>query len=490
MQHLKKKHTYSVAIVGGGISGLAATNRLLERAKEVQQNIDVQLFEATPRLGGVIHTIKNGEFLLEGGPDSFISEKPWGVALCKRLGLESRLIGTQESHRHSSIVHHGKLQPIPKGFYLMAPSEFISFVRSPILSWSGKLRMAADLFLPKKNQTLQGIDESVGSFVRRRLGQQTLDRLAQPLIGGIYTSDPNKLSLQATFPKFLEMEQKYRSLLIAMWKCRKKQTSFLNERPAGPRYGLFLSLDGGMELLVNTLKARLPPKSIHLDSQVVELQKHRISKQWTLHLQNGDYLEADAVCLALPTYQSGNLLKDIAPNLAKKLWEIDYTSTATVNLGYAIEDIPVPLNGFGFLVPAIENRPLLACSFSHLKFIGRAPKTGALLRIFLGGALQAAILNHDDRELVDLVKKHLRELVGISRQPQLSWVERHPNAMAQYKVGHLDLVNHIEKSLSKWPQLKLAGNGFTGVGIPDCIHRAEDCADALFEQIKSNSLQP
>jgi len=481
MQNLKKNRVYRVAVVGGGISGLAATNRLLERAKGSQQAFDVQLFEATSRVGGTIHTVKDGDFLLEGGPDSFISEKPWAVALCKRLGLESRLIGTQESLRHSSIVHQGKLQPIPKGFYLMAPSEFMSFVRSPILSWSGKLRMAADLIIPKKNQTLKGIDESVASFVCRRLGQQTLDRLAQPLIGGIYTSDPKKLSLQATFPKFLEMEQKHRSLLIAMWKARKKE-SFLNDRPAGPRYGLFLSLDGGMELLVDTLRKKIPSKSIHMDWQLVSLERNNISKQWMLQFQNGEYFATDAVCLALPAYQSGNLLKNITPNLAKNLLKIEYTSTATVNLGYSVKDIPAPLSGFGFLVPEIENRPLLACSFSHLKFDSRAPKSGALLKIFLGGALQTAILDHDDKELANLVRIHLRELLGISGEPRISWVERHPNAMAQYGVGHLDLVKEIDTGLSKWPQLKLAGNAFQGVGIPDCIHRAEGCADELFEQ--------
>ena len=487
MQNLKKNRVNRVAVVGGGISGLAATNRLLERAKGSQQAFDVQLFEADSRVGGTIHTVKDGDFLLEGGPDSFVSEKPWAVALCKRLGLESRLIGTQESLRHSSIVHQGKLQPIPKGFYLMAPSEFMSFFRSPILSWSGKLRMAADLVIPKKNQTIKGIDESVASFVCRRLGKQTLDRLAQPLIGGIYTSDPKKLSLQATFPKFLEMEQQHRSLLIAMWKSRKKESSFLDTRPAGPRYGLFLSLDGGMELLVDALRKRIPSKSIHLDRQLVSLERNNISKQWMLQFQNGESFEADAVCLALPAYQSGNLLKNINPNLAKNLLKIEYTSTATVNLGYSVKDIPAPLNGFGFLVPEIENRPLLACSFSHLKFDSRAPKSGALLRIFLGGALQPAILDYDDRELINLVRIHLRELLEISREPRMSWVERHPNAMAQYGVGHLDLVKEIDAGLSKWPHLKLAGNGFQGVGIPDCIHRAEGCADEIFKQNLNSS---
>lgn len=473
-----------IAVVGGGISGLAATHRILEQSKQQGRPVDVQLLEAGGRLGGVIHTSERDSFLLEGGPDSFISEKPWALSLCHRLGLETSLIGTGETHRRSFIVRQSKLQPVPDGFYLLAPTRIWPTITTPIFSWPGKIRMSADLFLPRKKRSSATEDETLASFVRRRLGREALDRMAQPMIGGIYTSDPEELSLRATMPRFLDMEQEHRSLILAMWRQRQKMRHSQNHQAAGPRYGLFVSLSLGMVRLVEALRQRIPSDSINLNTQVSGLRKSPSGRHWILNLTNGTQLEADAVCLALAAFQSADLLQTFDAQLAAKLRSIRYASTATVNLAYRLEDIPGTLEGFGFVVPAIENREILACTFSHMKFAGRAPRNHALLRAFMGGALQPKAFDYEDHEMIRVVRQNLRELLGIEKAPLFALVERHARAMAQYRVGHLDLVAEIETLVKRHRTLQLAGNGFTGIGIPDCIRRGEECAARLLEALE------
>lgn len=473
------KPAYRLVVVGGGISGLTAAHRLLERASRLNRAIRLDLFESDRRLGGLIHTVREQEFLLEGGPDSFISEKPWAVDLCRRLGLETSLIGTSPLHRRTFIVRGGKLLPVPEGFHLIAPYRFGSFAASPLLSWAGKIRMAADLVLPRRRSGSTNHDESLASFVRRRLGEEALERLAQPLVGGIYTADPEKLGLRATFPQFLEMEERHRSLLLAMWRDRKRQQSPADDDPAGPRYGLFVSLDQGLQHLVDRLQESIPAPSIHLGCKVVSLRRQDPARQWEIELEKGPPIRADGICLALPAHRSAGLLEGLDPNLAAQLRSVVHASTATINLAYSAADIPAAMDGFGFLVPAVEKGAMLACSYSHRKFAGRAPRNGALLRAFVGGALHPETLEADDQELIARVRRTLGVLLGITRAPLLSRVERHPEGIPQYGVGHLDRVAWIERRMLKWPSLQLAGNGLTGIGIPDCIRRAEQCADRL-----------
>ncbi len=471
-----------IVIVGGGISGLAAANRILEESQRLQKPVQLRLLEAASRLGGVIHTVERDGFVLEGGPDSFISEKPWALALCRRLGLESRLIGTMESHRRSFIVRQGKLLPVPDGFYLMAPTQLWPVVTTSIFSWPGKLRMAADLLLPRRKISAPGQDESLASFVRRRLGQEALERMAQPMVGGIYTADPEVLSLRATMPRFLEMEEKHRSLILAMLRQHQQAMSVKSASVAGPRYGLFVSLDRGMRGLVEALEKKLPPEALHLNCEVRSLQRNVSARRWVLQLQNGSQIEADAVCLALAAYQSAEIVENLDARLAGKLRKITYASTATVNLAYRDEDLPSPLEGFGFVVPAIEKRELLACTFSHMKFAGRAPRQHVLLRAFMGGALQPQSFAFGDSEMVSIVRRNLAQLLNIQRPPVFALVERHPSAMAQYHVGHLDLIAGIEALIEKHPSLQLAGNAFAGVGIPDCVRWGEECASRLLNE--------
>lgn len=456
-----------IVIIGGGISGLAAAHRVLELNPTAQ----VTILEASSRLGGTIHTELRDGFLLERGPDSFISEKPEALALAKRLGLESQLIQTNEAYRRSFIVRNGRLRAVPEGFQLMAPSRMWPFITSDIFSLAGKARMAADLFLPRRS-TNGTNDESLASFVRRRLGSEALARMAQPMVGGIYTADPETLSLRATLPRFLEMEQKHRSLILAMARQGRTQKT----GTSGARYSLFLSFDRGMQVLVSTqINA-----DIRLNTRVARLEFN--GTEWRITTDKEEQFKTDRVCLALPAYVAASLLNDTHEQLAQKLRRIKYTSTATINFGYRRAAIAHPLNGFGFVVPFIEKRSLIACTFSSVKFSGRAPDDHVLLRAFAGGALQPEIFALDESEMSRRVEADLRELLGISGDPLFVEVAKWERSMPQYEVGHLDRVSEIEALVNELPGLALAGNAYRGAGIPDCIRSGEAAAESLVNQ--------
>ncbi len=449
-----------IVIIGGGISGLAAAHRVTELNKEAQ----VTILEASSRLGGTIQTEYRDGFLLERGPDSFISEKPHAIALAKRLGLESQLIQTNEEYRRSFIVREGRLRAVPEGFQLLAPSRMWPFITSDIFSVPGKVRMAADLFLPRKSKNG---DESLASFVRRRLGEEALARMAQPMVGGIYTADPETLSLRATLPRFLDMEQKHRSLILAMLRQGQAQKT----GTSGARYSLFVSFERGMQTLVD------PLTRMNADLRVnTRARGLAFDHGWTITTDKDEQIKADGVCLAVPAYVAASLLEG---PLAEKLREIKYASTATINFGYRRAAIRHPLNGFGFVVPFIEKRSLIACTFSSVKFSGRAPEGQVLLRAFAGGALQPEIFALDEAEMARRVEIDLRELLGISEEPLFVEVAKWERSMAQYEVGHLDRVNEIEKLAGELPRLTLAGNAYRGAGIPDCVRSGEAAAEAL-----------
>jgi oxygen-dependent protoporphyrinogen oxidase len=459
----------SCCVVGGGISGLAAAHSL------AREGIAVTLLEASARLGGVIQTDSREGFLLERGPDSFISEKPEALKLARRLGIESRLIETNIEHRRSFIVRDGRLRAAPEGFQLLAPSRLWPFLTSDIFSVGGKARMAADLFLPRKRSNGTD-DESLASFVRRRLGQEALERMAQPMIGGIYTADPETLSLRATLPRFLDMEQKHRSLILAMWR-----QSASPRGTSGARYSLFLTFDRGMQTLVDELAQIKADVRLHTRAETLR----RDGPTWSITTNTGEQIKTGAVCLALPAYTAAALLKDLDTSLATKLASIKYASTATINFAYQRGDIKHPLDGFGFVVPFIEKRSLIACSFSSVKFAGRAPENHVLLRAFAGGALQPEIFALDEDEMCARVEGDLRELLGITSKPLFTEVAKWERSMPQYEVGHLDLVNEIETLAGKLPGLSLAGNAYRGAGIPDCIRSGQSAADSFLKSCQS-----
>ena len=474
-----------VVVIGGGITGLTAAYRLTQAARACEHPLEVILLEASGRLGGTIATHAQDGLLLEQGPDCFLSAKPWGVRLCEELGLESELIGTTTQYRQSFIVRGGRLVPVPQGFYLMAPGSWRSLLTTPVFSWRGKLRMALDLVVPRRTATA---DESLAQFVTRRLGREALERMAQPMVGGIYTADPQYLSMQATMPQFLEMEQRHGSLIRAMLQKQRSASSATPAGTSGPRYGMFVSFRHGMQTLVDTLVAHLPASTVRLETPVRRLQRLADTQRWLVHLNQPPALEADAVCVSLPAPQAGQLLRDVDGTLATALQAIPYASSAIVNLVCTRTQVAHPLDGMGFVVPAIEQRALLACSFSSVKFAGRAPQNQVLLRAFVGGALQQEQLAHSDAEIQQAIVHDLRQLLGLTGEPLAMSVTRHLEAMPQYHVGHLDRVAHIISRMAHCPGLVLAGNAYHGVGIPDCIHSAEQAGQRLLEYLGTSSV--
>jgi len=471
-----------IIVVGGGVSGMAAAHRVVELASARSAPIDVRVLEARDQLGGSLVTNRHDGFLVEAGPDSFITQKPWALALCKRLGLGDEIIPTNPAFRRTFVVRKGRLHPIPEGFLLLAPSRIMPFVTSRLFSWPGKLRMGLDLILPAKDHGQDG-DESLASFVRRRFGREALERVAQPLVGGIYTADPEKLSLRATMPRFLDMEAEHRSLILGMRRGAKAMARAAKERKSaqsvdsGARYSMFVSLASGMSRLIEVLRSRLPADAIRTDAAVTRVAQ--VGARWQVSLADGTSETADGVILTCAAYHSAELVRPLDTNLADDLASIEYASSATLSLAFRREQVPNPLDGFGFVVPAVENKTLIAVTFNSVKFADRAPEGWVLMRAFLGGAMQPEVYEMDDARLRDAVLRDLRDLLGIEDPPRFVELYRWPRSMPQYPVGHLHAVAAIHRKLASWPGLAIGGSAFGGVGIPDCVHSGETAAEAI-----------
>lgn len=466
-----------IAVLGGGISGLAAAYRLAELSRESGTSVDVTLFDSAVKPGGVISTQRIGDYQVELGPDSFVTNKPWAVDLCRRLGLEDQLIETDPTYRRSLVLRNGKPVEVPEGFMLLSPAKVWPVIRSPIFSLWGKLRMGLEYFLPRKSENG---DESLASFVRRRFGSEPLERLVQPLVGGIYTSDPEKLSLKATMPRFLEMEQESGSLIRASRRMAVKQTA-AERSDSGARYSLFLTLAGGLSQLVETLAARVTEfATVRLNTTVKSLEPPTTDRAgWKVVDDGGSAETFDSVIVALPAHHSARLVRPFDAQLADALSGIEYASAAVVVSGHRLADIANPLNAFGLVVPAIEKRQVLAVSFSSRKFPGRAPEGRVLLRTFVGGAMQPELMQKSDDELIEITRRELSEILDIHGRENFAVVTRYNQAMPQYHVGHLERVDKIHELAAAHSGLILAGNAYQGVGIPDCIHSGEQAAERL-----------
>ena len=468
-----------IVVIGGGIAGLAAAHRLLELSNHQALDIEVLLLEASNRLGGSIATERIDDFVIEAGPDSFISEKPWALRLCERLGLGPRLVSTQAAHQKIYIVHNGKLVQLPEGFFLLAPTQLAPFVRTPLFSWRGKLRMIAELLIPRGEANM---DESLGAFVRRRFGSEALERIAQPLLGGIYAADPDKLSLISTMPRFKEMEKSQRSVIWAMWSEQRRRAR-KREGGSGARWSLFVTLAGGMQELVDAIAQRLPQGSARLNTGVTTIFPSDGKQTWRIATGTSEILEADGIILATPAFHTAQMLASAAPEAAKELSSIAYASSATISLAYRNRDFPRMPDSFGFVVPAIESRKIMACTFSSLKYPGRAPEGHVLLRAFVGGSLQPDLLDDNDPTLERTVRAEIASLLGVHAEPLLVRIQRHPNSMPQYHVGHQARIQRIESALDSHANLALAGSAYHGVGIADCVRTGEEAAEKLFKQI-------
>ncbi len=474
--------TRHIIVIGGGISGLAAAHRLTELSRAGSIELRITLLEASDRLGGVIATEHDQDLLLELGPDSYITEKPAALRLCERLGLTERLIAPRHDGLKLYTVHRGALEPLPEGFLLMAPTRVGPVLRSPLFSWAGKGRMGLEPILPRRSD--DG-DESLAAFVRRRLGREVLERVAQPLIGGIHASDPETLSLAATMPRFPEMERTHGSVILGTRRAQKRRAQVADE--TGARWSLFVSIDGGMEVLVRRITDALDPGVVRLGETVRELSWHPGARRWRVETSRAG-LEANAVICTLPAFAAAAALTILEPALAGELKAIPFSSTATVNLAYRRSDIAHPLDGYGFVVPHVERRKIMACTFSSVKYAGRAPKDVVLLRCFAGGALQPDLLHQPDESLEAQVREDLDALLGISGAPTLCRTTRYPDCMPQYNVGHLDRLERIDARLDRFPTLALAGKSYRGVGIADCIHSGETAAEGIVERLVQHDL--
>ncbi len=441
------------------------------------------LFEAAPRLGGVLETVRQDGFLIERGADNFITNVPWGIDLCRRLGLGDQLLQNNHQHRHAFVVRRGRLHRIPEGFMIMAPSRIWPIVTTPIFSPWGKLRMVWEYFVPPCKE--EG-DESLASFVRRRFGRETYERLVQPLIGGIYTGDPAKLSVRATMPRFQDMERNHGSLIRAIWKQAAKQRSQL-QSGSGARYSMFVTLRDGISSLIDALAGRLPRGSVHLGTPVTRLARDP-SGGWTVSVGGAEAqsLPCDAVLLAPKATAAASLVADLHPPFARTLSAIPHASCCIVSLGYRRDHVSHALDGFGFVVPHTEHRRILSGSFSSVKYAGRAPEGQTLVRAFIGGEMQPELTALPEDELIALARDELGQLLGISGEPTLVLVSRYERAMPQYYVGHGERVEQIEAGLKELPGLFFTGNAFGGVGIPMCIHKSELVAEQAISQLRGD----
>jgi oxygen-dependent protoporphyrinogen oxidase len=469
-----------VAIIGGGISGLTAAFHL-EKARSLGADLRYTILEAGQRLGGSMYSDQVEGCLVEAGPDSFLTEKPWALTLCKELGIDDQLIGSNDAQRKTYIVVNNRLIAMPDGLMFMVPTKLVPTALSPLFSWGTKVRMARELLHPPRPMDN---DETVGELVERHFGPEVVDRLADPLLSGVYGGDANKLSARAVLPRFVEMEEKYGSLSKAMLAAHNKMRAMAGKQPPRP---LFSSLKDGMQQMVDAIVARLDPTALRLRTRVRAVYPQ--GDRWRLAIDMGGNEAFDAVILATPANVAGALLESVDRDMADDLLGVTYSSSVTVTLGYHMDQLKHLPPGFGFLVPRSEGRRMLACTFVHNKFPHRAPPNKGILRCFLGGARDEAVLNLTDDEMVDTVRKELREIVKLEARPIFERVYRWRGAMAQYESGHIARIARIEKRLKNVSGLEVAGNAYHGIGVPDCIREGMNAANAVVQTLNAPAAQ-
>lgn len=462
---------FRIVVIGGGISGLTAAYRIHQRLSILGRPTELYVFEAAEQMGGVIQTIKHDGFLLEQGADGFLTEKPKALELAKDLGISRELLETRKGNRRSFVLHKGKLVPVPPGFFLIGPSRALPMVGTPLLSLKGKIRLFKEPFIPMQPQE----DETLASFVRRRLGPEVLDRLAQPIVGGIYGADAEKLSLRATFPQFLEMENTGGVL-------RTLARSMHTATASGARYSLFATLKNGMQSFTDVLRDRLGRQTIRTGFNVTALVPTGTPVVWNIHLADKSILQAHAICLAMSAPAAALMTQSFDPALAGLLASIPYNDSMSAYFAYRRSDIAHPMDGFGFVVPESEKKSFNACTFVHQKYDGRCPKGTALIRAFVGGNTAARLWSNSDADLMTRMASELKSLLQISGPPLFTSIHRMRQAMPQYVLGHLQRVEQIEEQAAKWPNFVLAGNWGRGIGVPDCIDGAERASERLLAQ--------
>jgi oxygen-dependent protoporphyrinogen oxidase len=465
-----------ILVVGGGIAGLSAAYYTVKKSVEQNLPVHLTLIEADDHWGGKITTHRasfgGGQFIIEGGPDTFLATKPYATALCKELALGERLHGTNPRQRSTYVLYRGRLRPLPDGLAMMIPTNFGAMARTPLLSWPQKARMGLDLLLPPHSPNG---DESLGAFVSRRLGRAAYENLIEPLMSGIYAGDGDQLSLASTFPYLREMEIKHGGLVKGAL-VMKQQAAKAGRTAQGSR-SAFLTPTTGLAEIVEALTGYLQDHGADLRLGVKATRLTKDGAGYLVEFENAAPLAVDGVVLAAPAYASADLLQAFDPQLAARLREVPYVSTATVSLAYRLEDISRPLDGYGYVIPRREGRLALACTWTSTKFPHRAPEGYALLRVFIGRAGQD--IPWSEPELLSVARQELALTLGIQALPVLSRAYLWDRAMPQYNLGHPERLASIDNALQSHPGLALAGNGYRGIGIPDCIHSGELAAERL-----------
>jgi len=476
----KTAETKNIVVIGGGITGMSTAYHLQKAFKDDLSDYSITLVEAGEKLGGKIVTENHDGFTIEGGPDCFLRQKPWAAELAKELGIEEELLGTNDEKRKTFVLVNDKLTPLPDGVMLIIPTKIMPFALSPLISWPGKFRMGMDLFIPANKN---GDDESVGNFIRRRLGKEALYKIAEPLMSGIHVSDPEKQSLLATFPRFRNIENKHGSLIKGMLAQKKaaknmpKNNSRLNS--------LFISFKQGLTQLTTTLEESLSGCMVIKNTFVSRLLP-AANKQFSVELSNGESILADAVVLAIPSYNAANLVENISQKLGTLLNGIPYVSTATISMAFKKTEIQKPFTGFGFVVPSTENRDISACTWNSIKFDHRAPDDHLLLRCFVGGPGKEEMVEKEDEELIRIAHRELELILGLNADPVFTKIFRWKKANPQYEVGHLDLVNEIfSTAQTETPGIYFTGSAYEGVGIPDCVHQGQQTAEKVVHFLQS-----
>ncbi len=461
------RDTLRVVVAGAGITGLAAAHRLREVSAALGlPRVEVRVLESGSRPGGQIRTERIDGLVLEAGADSMIAQKPAGLALCERLGLADDLVRLDCPRPSMQVVHRGRLVDLPAGFVLLAPSRILPLVGSRLFSWRGKLRMLAEALVPRRRGPAE--DESLRSFITRRLGREAFERAAEPIVAGLYMADADRLSLRTTMPRFLDLEREHGSLTRGLRRAVRARSG-----AGGTR---FLWLRGGMERLVERLVTALPAGSVQLGARIERVAPGARDGRWRIDVRGGESLHADAVILATPGWASAPLVVEADPTLAEQLDALHYAPCATVHLLYRAAQIGEPLSGYGFFAPRAAGLPIVGCSYVSEKFPGRAPGGRVLLRAFLGGALDEEILERGENAGIAAAHRALAALLGIEGQPELARFHAHPRSMPQFDVGDRRRIDCIAERLGSLPGLFVAGGVSGAVGIPDCIESGEHAA--------------
>lgn len=473
---VRQQGRFNIVVIGGGISGLSAAYHLQQEANSELIDAAITLVDAGQKLGGKIVTEHVDGFTIEGGPDCFIRQKPWAAELAHSLGIQDDLMGTNDHQRKVYVLNKGRLIPLPDGVMLIIPTRIMPFVLSPLISWLGKIRMGLDWVIPRRKEPG---DETVGEFVRRRLGREALDKIAEPLLSGIHVSDPEKQSLLATFPRFRTIEEKHGSLIRGML-AERKITRKKYGSPSKPG-SIFMSFKQGVSRLTESLEKSLTDCRVIKRTEATSIRRHEDAR-YEISLSNGETLIANVVILATPAYAAADLLVGMAPHTAQLLGQIDYVSTATISLAYRIQDIKKPFMGFGFVIPGKEKRQISACTWTSYKFDHRAPEGHILLRCFVGGPGKEEMVDLDDAALVKLACTELEQILDLSAEPVLTRIYRWRKANPQYNLGHLDLVHTIFETCSREvPGIRLTGSAYEGVGIPDCVNQSKKVAQQVIQ---------